>query len=71
MKKIITFVGLLITFVSSLIIFVISVISFFIDDFYSTKVYHHNLLSIMILTISFYSAVKSLKSLNKDLEANF
>jgi len=78
MKKVITFIGLMITFVSSMIILGISFISFCIDDFYSTKIYHHNVLSIMIMIVSFYSwivsfysCVKTLKSLNKDLEANF
>ena len=71
MKKVLTFIGLMITFVSSMIILCISFISFCIDDFYSTKIYHHNVLSIMIMIVSFYSCVKTLKSLNKDLEANF
>jgi len=71
MKKVLTFIGLMITFVSSMIILGISFISFCIDDFYSTKIYHHNVLSIMIMIVSFYSWVKTLKSLNKDLEANF
>ena len=71
MKKIIVFIGLLITFISSLTIFGLSLISFCIDDFYSTKIYHHNVLSIMLFITSSYSALKSLKSLNKDLEANF
>jgi len=71
MKKVLTFIGLMITFVSSMIILGISFISFCIDDFYSTKIYHHNVLSIMIMIVSFYSCVKTLKSLNKDLEANF
>lgn len=70
MKKIIVFIGLLITFVSSMIILCISFISFCIDDFYSTKIYHHKVLSIMIMIVSFYSCVKTLKSLNKDLEDN-
>jgi len=71
MKKVLTFIGLMITFVSSMIILCISIISMFIDDLYSNKVYHHYLLGSMIMIVSFYSCVKTLKSLNKDLEANF
>ena len=70
-KHILVFVFLLMVFISSLLTFVLSFISFCIDDFYSNKLYHHYLVSSMLMIVSFYSAVKSLKKLNNNLEANF
>ena len=46
------------------------IISLFIDDLFSNIISHHLLLGIMILFLSLYSCVKSLKFLNKHLDSN-
>jgi hypothetical protein len=69
-KNITKFILLMLIFVSSLIICCLSIISFFVDDFYNSSIYHHNLLGIMLFLLSFYSAYKSIKSLNKNLADN-
>lgn len=70
-KHILVFVFLLMVFISSLTIFGLTCISFCVDDFFSNKIYHHTLISFILMIVSFYSALNTLKKLSNNLETNF